>query len=525
MPGAPITGSVGGGSGGPPGSSITYQPGGTAAPGVYTSWATAVAAAQDLDGIVTINVDASLGTPTFSGTVNLQRRMRVVAFGPSLPVSATVSSGAVMQNASYFEGITFAGTLSASVFTTTDSAPHDLTFANCARAETADAADLIELATGTNKVSFLGSSAFTSASRAAVTLASGENVSLRVDGTASLGAAVVAGSAGTLTANVAAAASLSTSGFSGTLSRTNADTEAARTTAVDEAAGWHGPDQGFGTDGAVTYNAGGAATALTAPLNASSLTINPSGGGTPTTLDMGGHPVAVTGTLSLGAGCILHHNGGSVAANTQAGASGVSGGTLGNTQQAGANGGGVNSSGGNATTQSNALGGKGGSGGKGSQPGGTSPAATFPVLGSGGVGRWISSVFAFFLSGSWTRPAGGGGGSSGGGDADSFGSGGGSGGGVGQVHAKRIELAAGAKISCGGGAGGSNSNGAGGGGGGGGGYLEVHCDELEMDGDYPDHFTCAGGVGGAATGGGVSGSDGAAGRVRVWKRGQLVYST
>lgn len=524
MSGSPLTGSAGGGSSGPPGSSITYQPGGTAAPGVYTSWATAVAAAQDLDGLVTIAVDASLGTPTFSDAVDLERRIRVVAFGPSLPVSATIASGAVMQNASYFEGITFAGTLSASVFTTTDGSPHDLTFAGCARAETADAADLIELATGANKISFLGSSAFTSASRAAVTLASGKNVTLQVSNTASLGASVVAGSAGTLTANVAAAASLSTSGFSGTLSRTNADTEAARTTAVDAAAGWDGPEQGFGTDGAVSYSAGGAASALTAPMYATNLTISPNGG-TPTTLSMAAYPVMGTGTLTLGTNCVLHHNGTSVAANTQAGGTAAATGHLGNTQQAGANGGAINSSGGNATTQSNALGAAGGSGGKGSQPGGTSPAATFPVPAS--VGRWISSMFLFCLSGSFTKPAGGGGGSSGGGDVDSTGSGGGSGGGVAKVCFKSIVMGSGAKISCDGGAGGSNSNGAGGGGGGGGGYLEVHCDELTLAvaDDYASHFTCAGGAGGTATGGGVSGSAGSAGRVRVYKRGKLVYST
>lgn len=308
----------------------------------------------------------------------------------------------------------------------------------------------------------------------------------------------------------------------GTYGWTKAINDIGRTAGLNVTESWGGQEQGFGTDGAVSYSAGGAASALTAPMYATDLTISPNGG-TPTTLSMAAYPVMGTGTLTLGTNCVLHHNGTSVAANTQAGGTAAATGHLGNTQQAGANGGAINSSGGNATTQSNALGAAGGSGGKGSQPGGTSPAATFPVASS--VGRWINSMFLFCLSGSFTKPAGGGGGSSGGGDADSVGSGGGSGGGVAKVTFKSIVMGSGAKISCDGGAGGSNSNGAGGGGGGGGGYLEVHCDELTMTTTYADHFTCAGGAGGTATGGGVSGSAGSAGRVRVFLRGKRVYST
>lgn len=63
-------------------------------------------------------------------------------------------------------------------------------------------------------------------------------------------------------------------------------------------------------------------------------------------------------------------------------------------------------------------------------------------------------------------------------------------------------------------------NGAGSGAGGGGGMLVVFCDEYE--GDWPD---CNGGTGGTTAGGGQVGATGAPGRVLVFVKGRLAYSS
>lgn len=205
------------------GSTVVYKPGGVASGNVYTTWATAVAAAQEIDGVVNVYIDASLGTPEFTGVVDLERRIKIVAYGASLPINATVASGAQLQNASYFEGIAFTGNLGSSLFTVSDGSPQDITFAKCSRTETADSADLIALATGANKVTFSAGSQFTSSSRAAMTLASGKNVTATVDATSQVNANVIAGSAGALTLRLqAGAVAPAQASFSGTLDQQQA---------------------------------------------------------------------------------------------------------------------------------------------------------------------------------------------------------------------------------------------------------------------------------------------------------------
>jgi hypothetical protein len=116
---SPLGGSVGGASGG--GNAVVYQQGGTEGAGVYVTWAAALAAAQAKSGAVTIYIDPTVDPPAIpSGTHDLELRIRLVAFltdTAGAPCALTIDSGAVFQDACYFENISFEGNLTTPLLT------------------------------------------------------------------------------------------------------------------------------------------------------------------------------------------------------------------------------------------------------------------------------------------------------------------------------------------------------------------------------------------------------------------------
>jgi hypothetical protein len=268
-------------------------------------------------------------------------------------------------------------------------------------------------------------------------------------------------------------------------------------------------------DGARSENSGAAVTALAGAACYSDLTLSNSG----TSLSMAGYRLTVTGTLTVGAGCILH-NDSPAGGSGQTGTTGAPIGELATSTQVGANGGNANStggsSGGNATF---ALGGAGGAGGTGAQSGGAAPTATAPVASTHGtVWTRLGLEFLCTITGqSFQKCKGGAGGAGGGGGAASTGAGGGGGGGLAWIRAKAVVNSG--RISCRGGSGNSGAGtNAGGGGGGGGGFIVVWCDS--WTGSAPD---CAGGSGSAGNGTGTAGSTGSAGKVLVFVKGVLKF--
>lgn len=275
---------------------------------------------------------------------------------------------------------------------------------------------------------------------------------------------------------------------------------------------------GIGTDGARTVS--GTVAALGTSVNYTNLTLDPNA-----QLPCGGYPVICTGTLTMGANSVARNDGSSVAANVQAGGATAPAGELTSNPSNGSNGGAASGSGTGVAGLGAWIGGSGGQGGAGGVGAGGALGANTPP--SGLLGRMLFHLGVLFRpSGTFTRVNGGQGGSGGGGGAASTGSGGGGGGGGCLIIAKSIIMATGSRISSNGGDGGSNSlaNG-GGGGGGGGGFVIVMCDDLSMADSYASHFQATGGSGGVASGGGASGANGSAGRVFVFVRGKLVYSS
>ena len=217
-----------GGSGTLSAPTVIYRQDGVASgiPGVYHTFALAVAAAQAIPGVVDLVIDPKEDAPALTGTHDLQRRIRLVAMayaGVPLPLNID-ATGAVFQNPVYVGGLAFTGTHSASLFTTTDGDPHDLTLDRCTYTESANSADWIALTSSgsgaANKIRLRGRSALDAASHALFTLTSTKHVDLFVEDGA-VGAEVVGGSAGTLTAVSHDAGTLHAQiNFSGTASGT-----------------------------------------------------------------------------------------------------------------------------------------------------------------------------------------------------------------------------------------------------------------------------------------------------------------
>lgn len=204
---------------------VIYRQDGAASgiPGVYHTFALAVAAAQAIPGPVDLVIDPKEDVPLPTGTHNLQRRIRLVGMayaGVTLPLSVD-ATGAVFQNAVEVVGITFTGTHSASLFTVTDGDPVDLTFTRCNYTETANSADWIALSTaGTNRIVLRGRTVLDAGSHALYTLTGTKNVNLYVED-GYHGAKVAGGSAGTLTVLVHDAGTFkAVTAFSGTVSGT-----------------------------------------------------------------------------------------------------------------------------------------------------------------------------------------------------------------------------------------------------------------------------------------------------------------
>jgi hypothetical protein len=280
-------------------------------------------------------------------------------------------------------------------------------------------------------------------------------------------------------------------------------------------------------DGPRTETGGGTATPLSQPRAYTDLTL-----GNTTSLSMAGQLLTCTGTLTVGAGCVLHNDGGNGGDNSTTGGSGggVGGQLAAGNASPGSIGGGATAPGTAGTGVTNALGGSGGKGGQGSggAAGGAKGTATLPVASS--VGVWWTHEALLRMSAvlgvSWTRlnagaPGGGGGGSSG---ADNkVGCGAGQPGGFAQIRAKKVVLDATGRISCNGGRGGDAQPGGGGGGGGGGGFLIIYCDEFV--GPYAN-CTAAGGRGGTTSGGvSTAGDPGDPGKVLIFVKGRLVYAS
>ncbi len=81
--------------------SIVYRPGGVDQDNVFTTWDGVMNAFSQLDGLVFIDIDDSLGTPTVSsGTHDLQSRaiIRGVKSGPGYPSLLELPDGAVIKN-------------------------------------------------------------------------------------------------------------------------------------------------------------------------------------------------------------------------------------------------------------------------------------------------------------------------------------------------------------------------------------------------------------------------------------------
>jgi hypothetical protein len=296
------------------------------------------------------------------------------------------------------------------------------------------------------------------------------------------------------------------------------------TPTVNAGTGWL---YGLGFDGARVVPTG-IAPILTTPVNYTDLTMDPGA-----ILPASAQPIDVSGTLTFGAGSVIHVDGNN-AVGTTGGAATVAG-SLAQAGIAGAGGGIGNSVGGNAIAQgtpSTALGGNGGAGGGGGggQPGGTGGVVVRPVAAT--VGRWEQDrgIFFNYTTSGFTRPRGGANGGGGGGSVNGSGGGGGSGASVGQVRARRIVVLAGA-TNCFRARGGDGASVAvalsGGGGAGGGGSIDVFCDEIELAVGiaYADLFNVSGGIGGTAITVGNAGGNGVAGRGRLYLRGVLVYQT
>ncbi|NBW09917.1 MAG: hypothetical protein EBR82_18015 [Caulobacteraceae bacterium] len=222
------------------------------------------------------------------------------------------------------------------------------------------------------------------------------------------------------------------------------------------------------------------------------------------TLNTAGYRVFVSGTLS-GNGTIRHNG------NT----SGVTGGAAAGIYGAGgdsANGG--TTTGSQAASVSNCLGGDGGAGGNGtSGNGGAARTGSRPSAGVGGslvMSNFIGMLLPMYFGSSSAQWRGGVGGSGGGGDGTAGGTGG-SGGGIVFVAARTCTFTG--TIQANGGAGVAASAGnRGGGGGGGGGMVTLVTASTSQ--------TCTvqalGGSGGAGSGTGTAGGNGTAGQTRVW---------
>jgi hypothetical protein len=217
-----------------------------------------------------------------------------------------------------------------------------------------------------------------------------------------------------------------------------------------------------------------------------------------------GQPDTLGGAGGTGGGA-----GGSLGAGANGGAGGVGGGTAGSNSTS-AKGGGGGSGG--------AGGGAGGTGGtaaavpasRGSSHSGFGPCMGF-ALGMNSTTPTLTG---------WTGGAGGGGG---GGSSGQPGGGGGGGGGVIMLAFRTISLpAATCLMAAGGGGGGVTVSGRGGGGGGGGGYIRIVCETITItSGTLSSATNCPGGAGGTGGGGTNPGAAGSSGILELVPLGTL----
>lgn len=208
-----LTGSIGTGSP----NHVIYWPGGTEVPGVYGTFADALAAAAALPGLIDLYISGDDDPPEItSGNHNLENRIRLRGYSAlgtgSVPL--TILAGGRFLNACLLENLSLEGELTAPLFYSNVGALQ-IRMESCQRIVSPDGDELFELGAGTNTLDLVDTILATDTA-AAVTLTTGKtlNLSLR---RSSLNSEAIYGTDGTLTLVQDGGSSIDLSNFSGTL--------------------------------------------------------------------------------------------------------------------------------------------------------------------------------------------------------------------------------------------------------------------------------------------------------------------